>query len=126
MRGFAMIGYTIFLVSMVISISCISYSGIAQSKGWPVGMLLHKDASFPKIAAFVTALWVLVKSFIIFHWWSPIIILVSGWLIALIFVFTLKKNVQFISIFGVFPSLILTILYISETKPFGILHKIFS
>ena len=121
-----MVGYVIFISAMVISISCISYSGIAQAKGWPVGMLLHKEASLPKIAAFITVLWILVKSFIIFHWWSPFVILISGWILALVLTYTIKKNVQFVCILGVFPSLIFTILYISEAKPFGLLHKIFS
>jgi hypothetical protein len=80
-----MIGYTIFIISLATSVACISYSGIAQSKGWPVGMLLHKDASFPKIVAFVTTLWVLVKSFIGAHFEK----------VGLCIVFNTKKKINF-------------------------------
>ena len=97
-----MVGYIVFIIAMVISISCISYSGIAQSKGWPVGKLLDKDASLLKIVAFMTILWIVVKSFIIFHWWSPLIILFSGWILALFLTFILKKSTQFVCILGIF------------------------
>jgi len=99
---------------------------MARSKGWPVGEILAKDASLPKITAFLTAIWVIVQSFITFNWWSPIAILILGWIFAFLLTMTLKKNIQFICIVGIFPALFFTILYISEDKPFGMLHKLFS
>lgn len=121
-----MIGYIIFILSMVMAVSCISYDSMARTKGWSVGEILAKDASLPKIAAFVTAPWILVKSFMVFSWWSPIVILIVGWLLAFILVMMLRKNVQFVCIIGIFPALFFTILYISEEKPLGMLHKLFS
>ena len=111
---------------MALAITCISYDTMARSKGWPVGEILSKDASLPKIAAFITALWVIGKSFMIFHWWSPIAILILGWLMAFLITMAFKKNAQFVCILGIFPALLFTILYISEEKPFGMFHKIFS
>ncbi|KAF3977718.1 MAG: hypothetical protein HFP77_05415 [Methylococcales symbiont of Iophon sp. n. MRB-2018] len=121
-----MIGYIIFICSMAMAVICISYDSMARAKGWSVGEILSKDASLPKIAAFITALWVLGKSFMTFYWWSPILILVAGWILGFVLTMMLRKNVQFIGILGIFPALVLTILYISEQKPFGMLHKLFS
>ena len=111
---------------MAIAITCISYDTMARSKGWPVREILAKDASLPKIAAFTTVLLIFAKSFMAFQWWSPIAILIPGWILAFILTMLLKKNIQFVCILGIFPALVLTILYISESKPFGILHNIFS
>lgn len=121
-----MVGYVIFISSMALAVICISYDSMARAKGWPVGEILSKDASLPKIVAFITALWVLGKSFMVFHWWSPIVILVMGWGLAFALTMTLKKNVQFVCTLGIFPALVFTILYVSEGKPFGMLHKLFS
>ena len=111
---------------MAIAITCISYDMMARSKGWPVGAILAKDASVPKIVAVITALWVLGKSFMIFQWWSPIAIFIMGWILAFILTMLLKKNMQFVCVLGIFPAWVLTILYISESKPFGMLHNIFN
>ena len=121
-----MYGHIIFVVSMGVAVICISYDSMARAKGWPVGELLSKDASVPKIAAIITALWVVGKSFMVFQWWSPLIILVIGWVLAFLLTMSLKKNVQFIGILGIYPALALTILYLSESKPLGMLHDIFS
>lgn len=121
-----MYGYIIFIISMAIAVVCISYNSMARVKGWPVGEILSKDASVPKIGAMITALWVLGKSFLVFQWWSPLVILVIGWLLAFLLTMILKKNVQFVGILGVFPTLTLTILYLSESKPLGMLHGIFN
>ena len=120
------VGYIIFICSMAIAVICISYDSMALAKGWPVGEILAKDASLPKIAAFITALWILGKSFMIFNWWSPIVILIAGWILAFVLTMIIRKNVQFVGVLGIFPSLAFTILYISDQKPFGILHKLFN
>jgi len=121
-----MVGYVIFIFSMAMAVICISYDSMARAKGWPVGEILSKDASLPKITAFITALWILGKSFMVFQWWSPIAILFIGWILAFALTMMFKKNVQFVGVLGVFPALVFTTLYISETKPFGMLHKLFS
>ncbi len=121
-----MLGYIIFILSMGIAVSCISYETIARERGWAVGEICSQDASLPKIIAFVTIIWILGKSFMVFNWWSPIVIFITGWLLAFIMTMALKKNIQFISILGIFPSLFFAILYISEEKPFGMLHQLFS
>jgi hypothetical protein len=120
-----MYGYIIFIVSMAVSIVCISYDSMARAKGWPVGEILSNDESVPKIAAMISVLLTLGKSFMMFHWWSPLVILLCGWLLALILTMTLKKNVQFIGVIGIFPALAITAMYLSESKPFGMLHYIF-
>ena len=121
-----MYGYIIFSVSMALAVVCISYSSMARQNGWPVGEILSKDTSVSKIAAFVTALWVVVKAFMVFQWWSPLVILVIGWLVGFILTMALKQNVQFLGLLGIFPAFLFTILYLSESKPFGMLHTIFS
>ena len=125
-RGRTMVGYTIFIFSMATAVICISYDSMAGAKGWPVGEILSKNASLPKTTAFITALWILGKSFMVFYWWSPIVILIIGWILAFALTMIFKKNVQFIGVLGVFPALVFTILYTSESKPFGMLHKLFS
>jgi len=119
-------GHIIFIVSMVAAVICISYCPMARQNGWPVGEILSKDGAMPKIAAFITALWVVGKSFMVFQWWSPIVIVAIGWLVAFILTVALKEGVQFVGVLGIFPALAFTILYLSESKPFGMLHAIFS
>jgi hypothetical protein len=121
-----MVGYVIFICSMAMAVICISYDSMARTKGWPVGEILYKDASLPKITAFITALWILGKSFMAFQWWSPVVIFIFGWILAFTLTMMFKKNVQLVGILGVYPALIFSILYISESKPFGMLHKLFS
>jgi hypothetical protein len=111
---------------MVAAVICISYCPMARQNGWPVGEILSKDGAMPKIAAFITALWVVGKSFMVFQWWSPIVIVAIGWLVAFILTVALKEGVQFVGVLGIFPALAFTILYLSESKPFGMLHAIFS
>jgi len=121
-----MVGYVIFTLAVAISIACISYDTMARSKGWPVGGVLEKDYSIPKIAAFVTALWALGKAFFVFQWWSPLLVLGLGWLIGFILTMALKRHAQVLCILGVFPAFFFTVVYISEEKPFGFLHRLFS
>lgn len=118
-----MTGYIIFICSMAMAILCITYDSMARAKGWPVGVLLSKDASLPKITAFITAIWILIKSFLILHWWSPIVILIAGWFLGFFLTMLIRKMVQPICIIGIFPAFLFTILYISEDKPLGWLHK---
>jgi hypothetical protein len=91
---------------------------------WPIGALLASDASVPKLCAFVAVLWALVKAFIVFSWWSPLAVLAIGWLIALALVFTLRTHVQWLLVPGVFVTFILSILYVSEERPFGFLSNV--
>lgn len=121
-----MMSYLIFVGSMAFAVICISYDSIARAKGWPVGEVLSNDASLPKIIALITAIWILAKSFLVLEWWSPFAILALGWFIAFILTMALRKHVQFLGILGVFPALFFTIIYISESKPFGMLYSMFS
>lgn len=121
-----MVGYMIFIFSMAMAVICISYASMARANGWPVGATLSKDASLPKITALITALWILGKSFMVFQWWSPIAILIIGWILAFALTMMFKKNVQFMGVLGVFPAFVFTVLYASESKPFGMLHTLFS
>jgi len=118
-------GYIIFTCSMAVAAICISYDSMARAKGWPVGKILSKDASLPKIVAFITQLWTLGKSFMVFEWWSPFVVLIIGWHLAFLLTMSLRKNVQFLGLLGIFPAFVLTILYVSESKPLGMLQDIF-
>lgn len=121
-----MYGYIIFILSMAAALICMSYSQMARASGWPVGEILSKETSLPKIAAFITLLWVIGKSFMVFQWWSPLIIIVIGWIVAFVLTRVLRENVQFIGIIGIFPMLLMTVLYTSETKPLGMLSNLLS
>lgn len=121
-----MIGYAIFVGSMAVSIICVSYDAMARSKGWPVGDLLSRPDSLPKITALVTALWVIGKSFFLWSWWSPALILIIAWIAAFILTMSLKKYAQVVAIVGIFPALLFAILYVSEDRPLGMLHRIFT
>jgi CHASE2 domain-containing sensor protein len=111
---------------MAVAVVCISYSSMARQNGWPVGEILSKDASVPKIAAFITALWIVGKSFVVYQWWSPLIIVFIGWFVAFVLTMVLRQNVQFVGVLGIFPALAFTILYLSESKPLGMLQSIVS
>lgn len=119
-----LIGHLIFVVAVAFAIVCISYQSFARARGWPVGELLSRDASVPRIFAFVTIVWALVKSFLLFHWWSPLLIVVVGWSLAFTLTMILKKHAQTLCILGLVPGLICTILYVSERRPFGLLHRL--
>jgi len=120
-----MVGYTIFICAMAIAIACISYAPMAEQAGWPIGEILHRGGSIPNIIAFLTIPWIIVKSFILYHWWSPLVIVAIGWLLALVLTMTLKKNVQFLCVFGIWIAFLLTVSYFPGAKPSAILHHIF-
>ena len=119
-----MIGYMIFTVTAALAICAVSYDTFARARGWPVGEVFAKDASFVKLFAVIAGIWAVGKSFFVLHWWSPLVVLVLGWLLAFIITLVFKSWTQFL-VFLVFPLFVLTILYLSESKPFGMLHGLF-
>ena len=119
-----MIGYTIFTIAVALWLGSVSYTIMAHSRGWPVGEILSGDAPIPPFVGFVTGLWALAKSFYLFNWWSPIVILAAGWILAFAITMLLKQRSQFLWVIGVFPAFLFTILYTSESKPLGILHMV--
>jgi Na+(H+)/acetate symporter ActP len=120
-----MIGYMIFTLTITLSVCCSAYDTFARRNGWPVGEVLAKDASTVKIVALIAGLLALGKSFFVLEWWSPFAILAAGWILAFALTMLLKKTTQILCIVGIFPAAIATILYISESKPFGMLHRLF-
>ncbi len=74
----------------------------------------------------VTALWALGKSFVVFEWWTPILVFVLGSVLAFVVTFTLKQWTQLLCTLGIFPALFFTVIYVSEEKPLGFLHRLFS
>ncbi len=120
-----MIGYCLFIAAVSIAIATISYPGFARAKRWPVGTILAADASIPKIVAFIAIAWALAKAFFVFQWWSPLMILPLGWLLAVALTLTLKRNTQALAILGAFPAYLLIVLYESEQRPLGFLNAFF-
>lgn len=98
---------------------------MARALGWPTGEILANNGSIPEMLAFLVVIWIVVKSFILFHWWRPILISIAAWLLALILVMTLKAYVQHLCIIGIVPAFVFVILYVSEKKPIGMASKIF-
>ena len=103
-----MFEYIIFILSMSISVICISYSLYAIGVGWTVGEILSKDDSIVKIVSFINGIWILIKTFLMFNWWTPIIIFLVGWALGFILIIIFKQKVQWIGIIGICPAFILT------------------
>lgn len=121
-----MIGYAIFSGTVAFSLMCVSYEIMAQRYEWPIGAILARPLSLPKIVALVSGVYAFGKSFVVFEWWSPLVVLVIGQSLAFVLTMALKKNAQAVSIIGVFLGFILTALYASESRPLGFLQTLFS
>ena len=96
---------------------------MAISYRWPIGEILLSDASFLKGLSLITILWALGKSFFVFFWWSPIVVLALGWVLAFVITMGLKHQVQWLGVIGIYPAFIMTVLYISDSKPLGVFHN---
>ena len=118
-----MYGYIILICSTAIGIICISYRDMAIPHRWPTGEILLSGTSLPQILALTTILWALGKSFFVFFWWSPIVVLALGWVLAFVITMGLKHHVQWLGVIGIYPAQLLTLLYISDSKPLGVFHN---
>ena len=98
---------------------------MARARGWPVGETLDEDVSIPKIFAFVAAPWVLVKAFIVFYWWSRVLVIVLGWALAFLVTMLLKKHTHVLCVLGIIPAFVFAVLYHSEQNPFASISLIF-
>lgn len=117
-----MIGHIIFIFTVAIGLACVSYEIMARNYGWPVGEVFAKTLSIPKLFGFFGAIYALIKSFLIFYWWTPFVVLVFAQFLAFGIVMVFKKNTQIVCIFGVFLGFIFTVLYTSESTPLGFLR----
>lgn len=120
-----MMGLLIFSIATALSIGIVSYRSFAEARGWPVGNWLYRDGSTPKILAAVAFLWALIKSFLVLQWWAPIVVFLAGAVGGFILTVLLKKHAQWVFVLGIFPAFALVILYVSEERPLGWLHRLF-
>lgn len=121
-----MIGYAIFICSAAIAVATLSYLIYAVPRGWPVGMIFIRDDGYrPKMVAAAVTLIVLVKSFLTLDWWSPLVIVVAGYLLAGALTAKAKSWTQLICLVGLGPAGVLSLLYKSERQPFGFLQQFF-
>lgn len=119
-----MVGYIIFTATISLAWICISYKDFALKSGWPIGTILNNDTSLPKLMSIVALLWALVKSVLVYNWYSFLIVGILGFFIAFTLTSLFKKNVQFLGVIGIFPMWFLTIIYNSEEAPFGFFHNL--
>ncbi|MEI6300951.1 MAG: hypothetical protein WCR74_05865 [Betaproteobacteria bacterium] len=119
-----MIGYAIFSATLAFSIMCVAYSGMAKSYGWPVGTILAEGASIPKVMAFVGGILSVVRSFVVYEWWTPVVVIVIGQVVAFILLMTFKGKAQAICVVGTVLGFFFTSLYQSESRPFGFFHAL--
>lgn len=101
--------YIQLTIAVAISIACISYPVMAHQNQWPIGSVFAKKLPLPATVAFVTLVWSLLKAFSILSWWSPLAVLVVGWLLACCITMALKSKVQYVCVFGCLPALGLAI-----------------
>jgi hypothetical protein len=118
-------GYAIFSLAIAMAVACSAYAGVARARMWPIGEWLSSSASLPRIGAIITILWVVVKSYVVFSWWSPLIISTVGFSLAFALTFAMREKIQCVIVPGIFISFILAALYVSERLPFGFVSRLF-
>ena len=117
-----MYGYIILICSTAIGIICISYRDMAIPYRWPIGEILLSGISLPQILALTTIFWALGKSFFVFFWWSPILVLVLGFALAFLMTMIFRQLTQIVCVICIYPAFILAVNYVSESRPFGLFN----
>ncbi len=90
----------IFTLLTTFAWTILSYDGYAAKKGWPVGEMFAADASMIKIASFIGLPGSAIAAAYLAVWWSAVVVIVVGFIVALILTNTLRSYVQPVSIVG--------------------------
>ena len=84
-----------------VGISAVSYSGMSQSYGWPIGEVLAGSRwSTTLIVADLACICALIRAVQIYAWWTSVIVLVGGFLLGLVMTMRLRKAVQIPAVVG--------------------------
>lgn len=104
--------YAVLAVTFGSGFIAIGYDIQARSRGWPVGEWLSGDAPVMKIVAFVTMVGTLGISFVVFRWWSPIVVFGLGVAFGFFATQLLKSKVQVLAILGTVVGWVLCLFYV--------------
>ncbi len=88
------------------------YDDFARAKGWPVAERLSGGRSLLKIVSLLALFIALGVSFYAYRWWSPLIVLVCGFIYGFLSLVLLKQRVQALAALGVVAGLVLCFAYV--------------
>ena len=92
----------------------LAYDSYAERKGWPVGEMFAADTSTIKIASFIGLPGAAIAAAYLAVWWSSIIVIVVGFLVALILTNILRSYIQPVSIVGLALCWVMGIIMLSQ------------
>lgn len=104
--------YLVLIATFGSAFIAVGYEDDARKRGWPVGSLLSGSATWLKILAFIALLLTLGLGFHLFHWWTPLVVAVAGFLFGLIATQLMGAKVQFVAIAGTVLGWILCLTYV--------------
>ena len=105
----------IFTLLAAFAWTILSYDSYAAGKGWPVGEMFAADASMIKIASFIGLPGAAIAAGYLAVWWSAIVVIVAGFIMALVLTNTLRSYVQPVSIVGLVLCWVVGISMFSQT-----------
>jgi len=83
------LGLLSFVFAM--GLGTVTYASYARMKGWTVGKIYTAEWAIVGLMSAITSL---VVSFIVWKFWTPILVIVIGYTLMVIFISLLKKNSQ--------------------------------
>lgn len=95
--------------------AAVGYEGYAQVRGWQVGERLA-GSSLIKAVALLMLFVVLVIAFNIYSWWTPLVVLLFGFIFCFLSLQILKERMQNIAIWGVIIGSVLSLTYVLLVK----------
>ncbi len=90
----------IFTLLSTFSFAILGYAEYAIQKGWPIGTMFTADSSLIKIASIIAIPGSALSASYLAVWWSGIVVIVAGFISALILTNILRVYIQPVSIIG--------------------------
>jgi hypothetical protein len=104
--------YLVLVLTFGSGFVVVGYEDHAEMKGWPVGSWLSGDTSLMKLLSVVCMLSAIVISFMVFSWWSPLVVILAGICVGFLASQLLKSWVQLPAIVGVAAGFVLCPLWV--------------
>jgi len=82
----------LFSFIFAMGLGTVSYAQYAGMRGWPVGKIYSPNGW--AVVGLITAIISPITSFIVGKFWTPVLVIIIGYIFMVIFISLLKKNSQ--------------------------------
>ena len=100
------------ILTFALAAVVLSYPSYAGRYGWPTGATFLRAASWTNVFGIFCFIGALVVSFLIGHWWHPLLVFIAGSALAHVLLLSLKMYVQPVALFGLVVMCLVDILYV--------------